>query len=113
MLQLKDGVILAGNRYTNAILAAVQTVYRRHDWPVAITSGRDSHTTGYHPLDRALDVRVAMIPVEQREAIADEIREALPGFYDVVNEAEIVREGSIVKGAHFHIEADAKKEVAE
>ena len=112
MLQLKEGVIIAGNKYTNAILAAVQDVYRRHDWPVTITSGRDSHDTGYHPLDRALDIRVIMIPPAQRDNVAAEIRAELPYFYDVVNETERVDHGVVVKGAHFHIEADAKREVA-
>lgn len=109
-LQLKHGVLIYGNQYTNLILEVVQTVYRRHEWAVTITSGRDSHATGYHPLDRALDVRVKMIPEAQREKVASEIRAELPFFYDVVYEPEVVKEGVVVKGAHFHIEADAKKE---
>jgi hypothetical protein len=30
----------------------------------------------------------------------------------VVYEPEVIKEGKVMKGAHFHIEADAKKEVA-
>lgn len=101
MLQLKDGVVLAGNKYINAMLTAVQLVFVRHNWLVVITSGRDSHDTGYHPLDRAIDIRFWDIPPEQRRSVADEIRALLPPYYDLVIETD-----------HYHLEADAKKEAA-
>ncbi len=112
MLQLKDGALVCGNKYTNAIMEAAQIIYARHSWPVTITSGRDSHEGGYHPQDRALDIRCWMIPEPQRDAVATEFRQALPKFYDVVYEPQVEKDGQVVKGAHFHIEADAKKEKA-
>lgn len=112
ILQLKDGVVLHGNKYINKMLEVLQIVYRRHEWAVTISSGRDSHVTGYHPQDRALDARVVMIPEARREKIAAEIRAELPFYYDVVYEPEVMKDGKVVKGAHFHIEADAKKEQA-
>ncbi len=111
MLELKDGALVCGNQYTRAIMYAVQVVFGAHQWLATITSGRDSHTTGYHPLDRALDVRVAMIPEGERLGVAQELRTHLPKFYDVVYEPEVVEHGVIVKGAHFHLEADEKKEL--
>ena len=53
-----------------------------------------------------------MIPEHERERVASELRRRLPKYYDVVYEPEVVKAGKVVKGAHFHIEADAKKEVA-
>ncbi len=111
MLELKDGAVVAGNQYTRTIMTAVQLVYNAHQWLVTITSGRDSHTTGYHPLDRALDIRVAMIPEEARLGVLQEIKAHLPKYYDCVYEKELVEHGVIVKGAHFHLEADEKKEL--
>lgn len=102
-LQLKDGVVITGNKYTNAILHAVQVVYGRHEILAMVTSGNDS-THGphsYHGKDRALDIRFWDIQAENRRAVADEIRAILPPFYDVVIETD-----------HYHIEADEKKELA-
>lgn len=112
MLQLKDGVILEGNRYTNAILTAVQMVYDLKGWPVVVTSGKDSHDTGYHPQGRALDIRCLMIPEEKREQIANDLRNQLPLFYDVIYEPAEFKDGKVIKGPHFHLEADARKEQA-
>lgn len=101
MLMLKDGVVLAGNRYINAMLYAVQTVYTPYGWDVVVTSGRDSHNTGYHPQDRAIDVRFWMVPREARLSVAARIRTLLPAYYDLIVEPD-----------HYHIEADARKEQA-
>lgn len=101
MLLLKDGVILAGNKYTNEILRAVQEVYARYNSAVIVTAGRDG-THGehsYHYTDRACDIRFWDIPPEKRRAVAAEIKTKLPAFYDVVFEID-----------HYHIEADAKRE---
>lgn len=111
MLQLKDGVILAGNQYINAMLTAVQRVYDLHGWPVVITSGR-REGDGYHPLDRAVDVRCVMIEEEEREQVANDLRTVLPIYYDVLYEPAEYKDGRVIKGAHFHIEADARKERA-
>jgi hypothetical protein len=112
MLELKDGAVVCGNKYTNAIMLAAQMVFTRHAWPVVVTAGRDGvhGEHSYHAQDRALDLRVAMIPEAIRELVATELSQALPAFYDVVYEPEVVKDGAIVKGAHIHIEADAHKE---
>lgn len=103
MLQLKEHVAIHGNKYTNAILRAVQTVYARctTDNLEVITSGNDGKhgTTSYHYKDRALDIRFWNIPADKREQVATEIRAELPAYYDVVVEAD-----------HYHIEADEVKE---
>ncbi len=101
MLLLKDGVQINGNKYTNAILEAVQTVFDLHHWPVVVTAGRDGHVgkVSYHNTNRALDIRFWDIPQEQRRSIGLEIQAKLPPFYEVVLERD-----------HFHIEADGKKE---
>ena len=101
MLLLKDGVQINGNKYINAILTAVQTVYDLHNWPAVITAGRDGHEgkVSYHNDNRALDIRFWDVPPEQRRAVAAAITAKLPAYYDVVVERD-----------HFHIEADAKKE---
>ena len=101
ILQLKEGVIVRGNKYINKILEAVQLVYAKHEWNMVVTSGNDStHSVGsYHGQDRALDIRFWDIPAEHRRGVADEITALLPGYYDVVMETD-----------HYHIEADAQKE---
>lgn len=101
MLFLKEGAQIKGTVYTNAILRAVQVVYSRHGWDVTVTSGNDSQhgRNSQHPLDRAIDVRFWCVPQDDRQMIAQELREALSPFYDVVLEP-----------THYHIEADSKKE---
>jgi hypothetical protein len=101
-VQLKDGVVLHGNTYINAILTAIQNAYGDHDIPVVyVTAGSDgTHgPASYHYQDRALDVRFWNIEESERPAVAHTIRKYLPRFYDVVIEPD-----------HYHIEADAKKE---
>jgi hypothetical protein len=101
-LQLKDGVVIHGNQYTNAILTAIQIAFGDHDIPVVyVTAGSDgTHgVNSYHYTHRALDVRFWNVAVDLREAVAKTIRQYLPRFYDVVIESD-----------HYHIEADAKKE---
>ncbi len=95
MVQLKDGCVITGNKYTNAILHAVQTVYARHEVGVVVTSGDDGvHSAhSYHAQHRALDIRFWDIKPENRRAVCEEIRAELPAFYDVVMEDD-----------HFHIE---------
>ena len=114
MFMIKDGAVICGNKYINAMMVAAQTVFGRHNWATVVTSGRDSHVDGYHPQDRALDFRCSMIPEGERQGVAGELRAVLPKFYDIVYEPEVskVVDGVIViiKGAHFHVEADAKKE---
>jgi hypothetical protein len=101
MLLLKDGVQLNGNKYINAILTAVQTVFDSHGWLVTVTAGRDGHEgkVSYHNDNRALDIRFWDVPAEQRRQVGVEIAAKLPPYYDV-----------LVETNHFHIEADAKKE---
>lgn len=103
ILQLKDGVVIHGNKYTNAIMQAAQLVYARYEVNVVVTSGDDGQhgVNSYHPKHRALDLRFWDIQPEKRRSVAEEIRQLLPAYYDVVMETD-----------HFHIEADAKKEQA-
>jgi hypothetical protein len=100
-LSLKDGVLVAGNKYTNAIMTATQAVYGKHGWDVVVTAGRDGKHSekSLHYEDRALDIRFWMIPEDHREGVAAEIRARLPVWYDVV-----------IEGDHYHIEADKVKE---
>ncbi len=103
MLLLKDGVLLKGTKYINAILTAVQKVYEKRGVNTIITAGRDGHAgiVSYHNDDKALDVRFWLFTIPQRELVATEIRAQLPHYYDVV-----------VEGDHFHIECDTKRELA-
>ena len=97
MNQLKDGVVLAGNKYINTMLWALDTAYAPET--CTITAGRDGKH-GEHSLhyqDRAVDAR--FWNVADKEAMAQRIRTLLPHYYDVVVEKD-----------HFHIEADKKKE---
>jgi hypothetical protein len=113
-VELKDGVTLVGNRYVNEMLRAVQIAFGDHGLPVAtITSGIDgTHgLNSYHAKGRAIDVRSWNIPADKRLEVVITIRKWLPPFYDVVYEQAVVSNGKIVKGEHFHIEADAKKEL--
>ena len=114
MLQLKDGALIMGNPYTRTIMDAVQTVFATYNWLAVVTSGRDSihGPNSYHAKDRALDIRVSMIPEADRQDIRARIKVLLPHFYDVLYEPEVVKDGVVIKGAHYHIEADEKKEHA-
>ena len=100
MLQLKDGVVLAGNKYTNAMLKALQIAFEGI-CDVVVTAGRDGKhgPESYHYQDRAIDARFWEISPDRRDSIAAAIRVMLPPYYDVV-----------VEENHYHIEADAKKE---
>lgn len=99
-MQLKYGVVLAGNQYTNAILKAMQLA-----WPEGmeqvVTAGRDGKhgPKSYHYQDRAIDARSRDMTQEQKQRVLAKLRELLPAYYDVVLEDD-----------HFHIEADAEKE---
>jgi len=101
MLQLKEGVVMHGNKYLNAIIQAVQIVFARSLTNVVVTSGDDgTHgPNSYHKKHRALDIRFWDIPPENRRRVAEEIRALLPDYYDVVMESD-----------HYHIEADEFKE---
>lgn len=104
MFQLKWGVVVAGNEYTNAIMRAVQLAYARYGLgEVVLTAGRDGKhgPKSYHYQDRALDIRFWQIKEEDRGKVAAWIKAELPPFYDVVVESD-----------HYHIEADAEKEKA-
>lgn len=104
MVRLKTGVVLIGNKYIEAISEAVQTVFDRRGWDVLISSGlEDTHSqTSYHPQGRALDISFWVVPADLRLEVAGQIRALLPTYYDVVVESD-----------HYHIEADARKELAQ
>ena len=102
MIQLKYGVLVAGNQYTNAIMRATEIAYRKYGLDeVTLTAGRDGKhgPKSYHYQDRALDIRFWSIPEADRGKVAAWIKAELPPFYDVVIESD-----------HYHIEADAEKE---
>lgn len=101
MIQFKDGVLVAGNRYTNEMFRALEIAYDELGLDVTVTAGRDGKhgEHSYHYRDRALDVRFWDVPDKAR--LAQRLRELLPPYYDVVVEKD-----------HYHIEADATKEKA-
>lgn len=101
MIQLKDGVLVAGNRYTNEMFRALETAYDELGLDVTVTAGRDGKhgEHSYHYRDRALDVR--FWGVIDKPRLAQRLKELLPPFYDVVVEKD-----------HYHLEADATKEKA-
>ncbi len=104
LLELKDGVVLHGNKYINEMLRAVQIAFADHGiGVVTVTSGDDSkHGPGsYHGKDRAIDVRFWNVPDDKRMDVAITLRKWLPKYYDVVTEPD-----------HYHLEADSKKEDA-
>lgn len=113
-IELKDGVTLVGNKYINEMLQRVQFVFGDFGIEVAtITSGTDSThgVESYHAKGRALDVRSWNVPEHLKLEVAISLRKWLPNFYDVVFEHEVKdAQGNVVKGEHYHLEADAKKE---
>ncbi len=115
-IELKDGVTLVGNKYINEMLQRVQFVFGDFEVEVAtITSGTDSAhgPDSYHAKGRALDVRSWNVPEHLKLEIAISLRKWLPNFYDVVFEREVKdAQGRVVKGEHYHLEADARKEHA-
>jgi hypothetical protein len=114
-IELKDGTVLKGNKYINEMLQRVQFVFGDFGVEVAvITSGVDGvHSpNSYHAKERAIDVRSWNVPEDKRLDVAISLRKWLPPFYDVVYEPAVMKDGKIVKGEHYHLEADAKKEAA-
>lgn len=113
-IELKDGVTLVGNKYINEMLQRVQFVFGDFGVEVAtITSGTDSAhgADSYHAKGRAIDVRSYNVPADKRLDVAIALRKWLPPFYDVVFEHQVNdAHGNIIKGEHYHLEADAKKE---
>lgn len=102
MIELLDGVVVVGNRYTRTIMSACERAFGELGLPVTLTSGLDgTHLpTSYHPQGRALDVR--RWGVVNVDALIARLRALLPPYYDVVLEKD-----------HIHIEADARKEFAQ
>ena len=114
-IELKDGVVLKGNKYINEMLQRVQFVFGDFGVEAAvITSGVDGvhGPNSYHAKERAIDVRSWNVPEDKRLDVAISLRKWLPPFYDVVYEPEVTENGKVVKGAHYHLEADMKKEAA-
>lgn len=114
-IELKDGVQVVGNKYTNEMLQRVQFVFGDFGVEVAvITSGVDGthDPNSYHAKGRALDVRSWNVPEDKRLDIAISLRKWLPPFYDVVYEPTVMKDGKIIRGEHYHLEADMKKEAA-
>ena len=115
-IALKDGATLTGNKYINEMLRVVQFVFGDFGIEIAvITSGSDgTHSPhSYHAKDRAIDVRSSDVPAHLVLDVSISLRKWLPHFYDVVYEPEVVQNGKVVKGAHYHLEADAVKEQKE
>ena len=114
-IELKDGTVLKGNKYINEMLQRVQFVFGDFGVEVAvITSGVDGvhGPNSYHAKERAIDVRSWNVPEDKRLDVAISLRKWLPPFYDVAYEPAVMKDGKIVKGEHYHLEADAKKEAA-
>lgn len=111
MIQLKDGVLVAGNKYVNEMFRALETAFDEQGLDVIITAGKDGkHMVGsYHEQARALDVRSR--EVLNKSAMVKRLQALLPAYYDVVFEPELVKDGKVIRGEHFHLEADKKKEV--
>lgn len=80
-IELKDGVVLKGNKYINEMLQRVQFVFGDFGVEVAvITSGVDGvhGPTSYHAKERAIDVRSWNVPEDKRLEIAISLRKWLP-----------------------------------
>jgi hypothetical protein len=64
---------------------------------VVITSGLDSHETGLHPKEYAVDIRIWYIPEAVRERVRVILAERLGPAFDVLYETD---------PEHYHVEYD-------
>jgi hypothetical protein len=105
MIRIKQGVDLSRLTGRMALAAVVvRDVYEDHRCNAVVTRGCEppdseeealAHPDSKHYLGDALDFRVLGIPMETREKIAAEVREALGAQFDVV-----------LKADHLHVEFD-------
>jgi hypothetical protein len=98
MVRLKPGVEVRGLKPEMALAALIVAgVYSSEGHDCTITSGRDGqHMRGSrHYWGHALDFRTRNVPNEKRPALAEAVREALGGEFDVVLES-----------THLHVEFD-------
>ena len=95
---VKAGVDLTGlSREIQSALAAADEAWRSIGRTLTVTSGVDSHTTGLHPVGRALDLRTRDLAPGEAAAMVAELRRRLGRDYDVILESD-----------HIHMEFDPK-----
>ena len=97
-MQIKEGVILAGlNIKMRNVLTLAEDIWEAHDQELVVTSGLDGvHSAGsLHYYGLALDFRTKYFRPGEKNLVADELRQALQGDYDVV-----------VENSHIHVEYD-------
>lgn len=96
MVRLKAGVEL-GDVLTPA-MAFMLDALKRDSLTHTITSGRDSHSTGQHPLGNALDLRLKDKLEGTREAYCQHLRILLGRRFTVIHE------GAGTENEHAHMQ---------
>ncbi len=97
---IKHGVKLKGIQPEMAIAyTIIVSIYQKFNQVAVITSAFDGthKENSKHYTGNAIDIRCRMFTSEEKQMVTNEIRNALGGEFDVVNEID-----------HIHIEFDPK-----
>ena len=97
-MKIKTEVILQGLQIEmRKVLKIADEEYKKVGQELVITSALDGvHSAGsYHPFGYAIDIRTNFFIEEEKQLMAERLRERLGGDYDVV-----------VESTHIHIEYD-------
>lgn len=100
-IQLKEGVSLMGIQYEmRKVLVAADKIWEEHGQVLVITEacGGEHSAGSLHYYGLALDLRTRFWENPEASQVANELKEALPEDYDVVNHP----------GSHIHVEYDPK-----
>jgi len=97
-MKVKDGVSLFGLKIEmRIVLKEADRIWKSYGHELVVTSTTDGvHSAGsYHPYGYAVDLRTNYFGELEVDAVAQELRNILSFFYDVV-----------VESTHIHVEYD-------
>lgn len=100
---VKPGATMPNTPEMNYALQVLMRVWAKYGRMATVTSGTDSHDSGFHPLGLALDFRTKDIPNRSDKlAMIAEVKAILGRDYDVIFESEGL------DNEHLHIEYDPR-----
>lgn len=97
-MKIKQGANISGIKIEmRHVLVAAEMIWRHHGQELVVTSGLDgTHSAGsLHYYGYALDLRTRYFTGAEQASVANALRAALGGSYDVVSHA-----------SHIHVEFD-------
>lgn len=101
MLRIENNASLIGIKYPmRKVFKEADKIYARHGQELVLTCGSNGEHSpaSYHPFGYAVDLRTNFFGEDQAVVVANELREVLGMFYDVV-----------LHTTHMHVEFDVAR----